>query len=180
MGLWMWWLSIRSLTEIMTYVFRFMLYYDSKYEGHWHDSTSSSFASMSPMKCLMINSWFDANWHRSRYSLKYWWNGFLISDSARSSTIFWWMGALRAAYSFSVYFPALKSRLSCPLLFETMAHSFLASRVLSLSCSRKILWRTCSPGSVPRDRPCAIWPLRSRSTVLSIFYGPWLWLCFHP
>ena len=75
---------------------------------------------MSPMKCLMINSGFDANWHRSRYSLKYCWNGFLISDSARSSTIFWWMGVLKATYSFSVYFPALKSRLSCPLVFSSI------------------------------------------------------------
>ncbi len=30
-----------------------------------------SFPNRSPMKCLMINSGYNANWHRSRYSLKY-------------------------------------------------------------------------------------------------------------
>lgn len=59
---------VRILLEVrffVSYLMSFLAGFEIFYQ-----LGAMGYSSMSPMKCLMINSGFDANWHRFRYSLK--------------------------------------------------------------------------------------------------------------
>lgn len=60
---------VRILLEVrffVSYLMSFLAGFEIFYQ-----LGAMGYSSMSPMKCLMINSGHNANWHRSRYSLKY-------------------------------------------------------------------------------------------------------------